>query len=619
MSFELTSISSRASISSAESSKPGIREKLLALRQKAALAAVDATDPAFADSFGDQLSDLDGRRRWLLDGLAREKWNADLKSRVGEILRVNEGEIYKGRPLQRTATVSHCWMLGFDETRAHPTVVISCNQSTILKKTMRIISQHGVLKDSKFVLRGIPFCDLRHRMDAGKEVSGIDEASIPMVSEAQGDADKDSARSLHMSPSNNQNEPEDQKFLDRGLGLDEKAFKGQAPGDPEKGAAKGSKEKKALEDLVLMQHDMESSELDSPPLRVGAEEITVPASGRLTTLGGFIMVDGICFGLTTAHAFTEEEEDDHFGQRSVSEYESVPHLYDSDWANEDSSDGDDTEVDSRLISDFPKDRMLQRTRCRYVAGGQKYRSETGEMRRITASSQNFSADGLDWALCELGEWGKYAINGVYLPPELRTDEKREYLLFNKLKTMPPLGKILVATRRGVIPGYGTGSDTSIKLGGDDTLRHVWSIQLEESLCPGDSGSWVVDATSGDVYGVVIAGSTGLREEYIVPAVEIGQDIRHVMRADEVRLPNWQDVVGTRTNDSSSTRYKGFTSNNRGLDWDSDESLEDDMLDEDEEVRLFPEAALQPMLYNYCTNARLVRLTFVRCSGLFLRK
>ena len=592
MSIDLTSISSRASISSADSTKPKIRDKLLALKQKAALATGDPTNPAFADSFGDQLSDLDGRRRWLLEGLARQKWNVDLKSRVGEILRANEGEIHKGRALQRTATVSHCWMLGYDETRAHPTVVISCNQSAILKKTMRIISQHGVLKEAKFVLKGIPFCDLRYRMDPGNDVSDRDEDMNDKASDTQDNADNDLIRTLVLEPSNNHNGLRDQTVIDRDQEHYHRSPRNQALDNPEKLSEDGSKEKSVIEEGMLMRYDMESPEPDSPPLRVGAEEITVPATGRLTTLGGFILVDDVCFGLTAAHAFTEEDDDDRFGKRSISEYESVPQLYDSDWANEDSSDGDDTDIGLRSPSDLLPGKKLQRARRRYVADGRKYKSETGEVRRITASSRNFSADGLDWALCELGELGKYAINGVYLPPELRIDERREYLLFKKLKTTPPLGRILVATKRGVIPGYGTGSDTSIRLGRDDELRHVWSIQLEESLSPGDSGSWVVDATSGDVYGVIIAGSTGLREEYLVPAVDIGQDIRRVMRADVVRLPNWQDAVGARTNGSSTTREKGLTSSDVGIDWDSDESLEDATLDEDEEVRKPPKTTVR---------------------------
>lgn len=220
-----------------------------------------------------------------------------------------------------------------------------------------------------------------------------------------------------------------------------------------------------------------------------------------------------------------------------------------------------------------------------MVDGQEYRSKTGELRRITTSSRHFSADGLDWALCELGEWGKYAMNGVYLPQEVRTDQKREYLLFKTLKTTPPLGKILVAIRRGVIRGYGTGSDCSIKLGSDSEYRHVWSIHLEESLSSGDSGSWVVDATSGDVYGMVVAGSTGLREEYIIPAVDIGQDIRRVMPAEMVRLPKWQDVVSSHAKSDFARRS---ASNEGAIGWESAESHEEELLDEDEERFLLAE-------------------------------
>lgn len=159
-----------ASIASKER-KLGIRDKLTALTHRTALAAGEHTDPAFEDSFGDKLSDLDGRHRWVLAGLALQKWHQDLRDRVGEVLRENEGEIYKGRSVRGTATLRHCWMMGYDRTYAHPTVIISCDQTTVLKRTMRAISQHGVLKAAKFALKGVPFCDLKLRMGPGGDDS----------------------------------------------------------------------------------------------------------------------------------------------------------------------------------------------------------------------------------------------------------------------------------------------------------------------------------------------------------------------------------------------------------------------------------------------------------------
>lgn len=585
MSYDLTSVSSGASVQSGESPKSGIRDKFLALKQKAALTSGEPTDPAFANSFGDQLSDLHGRRRWLLEGLARERWEPDLRARIREILRENEGEIHKGRNIQRTATVSHCWMLGYDMARAQPTVVISCNHATILKRIMRAISQHGVLKEAKFLLKGIPFCDLKYRMDAAEENLGNGDHILDVNGETERNAE---SRPVRFPSSGSSDSKANQTY---------QALEESRRGESLKGKSKDENGKEHHSRTVpegsgptdVMPLHLSTDNLDQDPrqVRFGAEEISIPSSGRLMTLGGFIMVDDVCFGLTTVHAFLDENVDEEFGQRSISVDEGGLHLYDSDWANEDASDGGDGSSDARSQQDMIHEQQLQRTNNRSVADGQQYQSETGELRRITVSSRHFSANGLDWALCELGEWSKYAINGVYLPPELRTDPRSAYLLSKKLKTTPPLGKILVATRRGVVPGYGTGSDSSIKLGNDDDYRHVWSIQLEESLSSGDSGSWVVDAISGDVYGMIVAGSTGLREEYIIPAVDIGQDIRRVLRADVVRLPTWQDVMGPHT-DSVARRSEKRALDNDALLWESDDSLDEGLSDENEEVR-FPKS------------------------------
>lgn len=500
-----------ASITSNER-KLGIREKLAALKNKAALAAGEPTDPAFQDCFGDQLSDLDGRHRWVLVGLALQKWHKDLRDRVGEVLRENEGEIYKGRSIRNTTTLRHCWMMGYDRTSAHPTVVISCDQTTILKRTMRAISQHGVLKAAKFALKGVPFCDLRLRMEPGKERS---------------------------------------------------------------------------EDTKLVQYDLDSSDDEELPLRFGAEEIIAPRSGKSTTLGGYLMVDDVCFGLTTAHAFTEDDE--LLEQQSLPDKEPDLQLYDSDWANEESDD--DANVSVLGTDGTPKasqEQRLQQRRKRTVANDSTYEASNGDALPIIAKSRLLSANGLDWALCELGALGKYSVNGVFLPPELRGADGLEYLIFKEIKSTPPVGKVLVATRKGgAITGLGTGSDCSIKLDRDDKYRHVWSIQVEQSLSSGDSGSWVVDAATGEVYGIILAGSTILGEEYVMPAFEIGQDIKRVLRADTVTLPLLEDVMAARAA-RMSFRQSAKDSMIDSLAWDSDDATkfsEEQPLGDEEKVSL----------------------------------
>lgn len=672
-----------ASITSKERTL-GIRDKLTALKQKTALAAREPTDLAFEDSFGDQLSDLNGRHRWILAGLALQKWHQDLRDRVGEVLRENEGEIYKGRSIRGIATLQHCWMMGYGRSYAHPTVIISCDQTVILKRTMRAISQHGVLKAAKFALKGIPFCDLKlrteprgedaHQADpflddphasfqtgAGEDMNGSrtniqpatmssssvqSEGPFAVLHEDREDTDtlldmedkEISTREQHdvelrlklaasalkqgrqhpgqeVQASEQSEEPRSPVYLEERLltgpkkdpkldgarekeGLKEREQDQESDTEDYRETSKEKRKRKQgtqgesrvnfgsmntlEEEKKLVPYDLDSSDDDELPLRFGAEEIIVPHSGRSTTLGGFLMVDDVCFGLTAAHAFTEEGQD--LEQQKLGETETTIQIYDSDWANEDSDDTDNSVLDSTLVQE-PGEQRLQRTRKRNSVNNHTYESSSGGAFPITAKSSLLSANGLDWALCDLGDWGKFSLNGANLPTELRGDDGLEYLLFKQINSGPPLGKVLVATKRGVVPGRGTGSDCSIKLDKYDRYRHVWSIQVEQSLSSGDSGSWVVDAVTGDVYGIVVAGSTGLNEEYVIPAFEIGQDICRVMRAEHVRLPTLQDVMAARTEQSTSMKsMKDSTTD--ALGWESADSVDtvdEKPLDEEEKA------------------------------------
>ena len=583
-----------ASIISSESQRPGLgfRDKILALKNKAPLAASERTDPAFENSFGDQLTDLGGRRRWVLVGLALQQWHQDLRDRVGEVLREHEGEIYKGRSIRGTATVRHCWMLGHDKTCAQPTVVISCSQSTILKRTFRVISQHGVLKAAKFALKAIPFCDLRLRMDRRVSFLSGEDYTLDDNGKIQRD---DHGYPIHKDL-HDQRSRDEARTEEKDNGKEKEIYDNNMKEKNE--LEKDSKELTSLAE-VQVENEKETSDEVYIPLRFGAEEIFVPESGRPTTLGGFIMVDDVCFGLTAAHAFTEEDEG--LGQRSISGSLSELPFYDSDWANEDSSDDDDAEDVGLGQPGAPhQERRVQRRKQSRTIEDQTYYTTAWNSLHIVAKSRLSSAQGLDWALCELGDWGRYAVNGVYLPPELRSAGMPEHLLFRNIKTTPPLGKVLVATRRGAVPGVGTGSDSSIKLGRDDKYRHVWSIEVEESLSSGDSGSWVVDATTGDVYGMIVAGSTLLREEYVIPAAEIGQDICLAMRADTVRLPSFQDVMTAHTEEQSTGPNLVLADDS--MDWetdDSDEAAGEGPLETDEEVRPWRKALhFEYSLYSY---------------------
>lgn len=51
------------------------------------------------------------------------------------------------------------------------------------------------------------------------------------------------------------------------------------------------------------------------------------------------------------------------------------------------------------------------------------------------------------------------------------------------------------------------------------------MKLQDDLEKGDSGSWIHDVKTGEVYGYLIAGSPGTGFGYIVPMVKVLEDLR----------------------------------------------------------------------------------------------
>ena len=135
--------------------------------------------PKYPDSFNVEISKFGNYKRWVLGGSASRVWEDDLRSRVRDLIRDNEGEIYNGHGL-REATTYHCWMLGRDQHSAKPTVVIAHSVHRILRRTMRVIDKHKILKKRGFELTGCPNCDLQLLTDASSAqlTQHVDGASL---------------------------------------------------------------------------------------------------------------------------------------------------------------------------------------------------------------------------------------------------------------------------------------------------------------------------------------------------------------------------------------------------------------------------------------------------------
>jgi len=105
----------------------------------------------FEDSFGDEINSIDQRRRWRLAGKAADIWNNDLLSIIADILKYNIEQIY-GRSSEHPYLGVHCWMIGYNKQRAHPTVVVSSDleHHAHAVRLLSLICELGNLKGKKF-------------------------------------------------------------------------------------------------------------------------------------------------------------------------------------------------------------------------------------------------------------------------------------------------------------------------------------------------------------------------------------------------------------------------------------------------------------------------------------
>jgi len=65
----------------------------------------------------------------------------------------------------------------------------------------------------------------------------------------------------------------------------------------------------------------------------------------------------------------------------------------------------------------------------------------------------------------------------------------------------------------------------IKMAGSETFQENWAVRLERDTMPGDCGSWVVDATTGEIYGHIVAGDPMSSLAFIIPAYKVFDDIK----------------------------------------------------------------------------------------------
>ena len=450
---------------------------LAALKQKVAVTSSKKTAEKYDDSFGESLYDLKGRSRWALAGLASEIWEQQLRVRIDELLQINDGAIYKRRAVRATPIPPRCWMLGYSRNCALPTVVICCADSTILRRSMRVILKHELLKPEGFDLKGMAPCDLCHY--AG---------------------DASNTQWPHLQPhvrAATFQRPSSQSIPLRAPAL-------QADAAPE-----------ALGQNVC-----------------GFGLVAGPSNKR-ATLGGALIIGEDFFGLTSAHVLDDASPSKDPGKPDDAQ------MYDSAWAEQESDESDEDIEDIIAQSAPPTQQLTLASRVvmpdedSHLTIGKSIHTPQSEYywspyrlyilelssladfeptdnKRgslpLSAQRQVFywehksdlenldvvamsaccirpvnskdPAPNLDWALLQLADTTRY--KNIIIRPGTAT-MKASTLEVKGISKGPPTGEVLVNTRRGVVRAKGSGSSCSLQLPRNKTAVKVWSIDLESHL------------------------------------------------------------------------------------------------------------------------------------------
>ncbi|KAF4175669.1 hypothetical protein CNMCM7927_004678 [Aspergillus lentulus] len=283
---------------------------------------------------------------------------------------------------------------------------------------------------------------------------------------------------------------------------------------------------------------------------------TGPEYLRTATIGSIVMLSGRRFYLAPAHAYypqghilpdmvsegsrPEDSECDfggfEDGDEGISDFPEAEFMSQYSLTPESSDLEEDWDLDEDgSISDAGSDCLTsevlaERPNSSIVASGAPacYPAEDASIPSLPYSSAPdvkspfLKSDNLDYCLIEI-------------------DETEDYMLDLPVLSRENIGQlnsgsvdVMAATGSGnVLTGVLSSRLSSIRLPNGTRFTKFLSVRFEGPLQPGDSGSIVRDASTGMIYGHIVAGDTGSRTAIIIPAVDVLNDIMAKSTSTEI--------------------------------------------------------------------------------------
>ncbi|RYP20431.1 hypothetical protein DL765_002807 [Monosporascus sp. GIB2] len=278
----------------------------------------------------------------------------------------------------------------------------------------------------------------------------------------------------------------------------------------------------ATPELALGNRDVET--FCGAPIRLLAE---ASSKQLYATLGGLIKVsvpgsDPKFFGMTAGHLL------ENWSDIRESELAS-----DSDETESDDSDGseDDTERDPAQYSDEHTDSWKF----------SQYHPVNTSIVTPTTGPGAFHGCYYDWAVFEVDEARRNLFRAHTLTEQLVGD-----LIMPREKTISnfesPRSVVMPSTSGPTRRGSLTDGPSRLLLGPGRALVKTLMFTLGDgrTVVDGDSGSWIVDPESFEVFGHIVA-SDILGDIYVVPICDSFKDIKERLHCSSVTLPTADDI------------------------------------------------------------------------------
>ncbi|KAK6080189.1 hypothetical protein SCUP515_03614 [Seiridium cupressi] len=143
-------------------------------------------------------------------------------------------------------------------------------------------------------------------------------------------------------------------------------------------------------------------------------------------------------------------------------------------------------------------------------------------------------ENLEWTLVELTE------SDFWLPNDFIEGEEHELKGLSTIAERLPTHnrEVLIITSRGIVGGQLRSIPSYIGGAHGSPLCETWTVSInnDQAIIKGDSGSLVVDTKTNEIYGQVI-GVGPFDDAYLVPLATIMHQIKEVLATEDVHLDN----------------------------------------------------------------------------------